>query len=106
MSGTEAVERLANAEQNDTVRVELSDGTTFEGPASPIDYVPEESLRVEVRPEGGTTERWELSAEYDGGWSDLTVRHADAAENEDWEDRGTVERLRVGDEEDWDWGAS
>ena len=108
MSESELVERLGEADLNDRVRVTLSDGTTFEGPASPIDYVPEDSLRVEVRPEGGSTERYELSAEYDDGWSDLAVRHVDAADgDDDWEELGTVERVEVGgDEDDWDWGAS
>jgi len=100
MSETELIERLGAAELNELVKISLSDGTTFEGPASPIDYVPEDSLRLEVRPEGGTTERYELSAEYDDGWSQLTVRHTDANEKgSGWEELGTVEDVEVrGDE--------
>ncbi|MFC7080714.1 hypothetical protein [Halorussus caseinilyticus] len=108
MSETELVERLGGLDPNDRVRVTLADGTTFEGPASPIDYVPEESLRVEVRPEGGTTDRYELSAEYDAGWSEVSVRHADAAgESEGWEDLGAVEAVEPGDDEgEWNWGTA
>ncbi|WP_137283251.1 hypothetical protein [Halorussus salinisoli] len=101
MSQTELIERLGDAEQNDHVEVTLSDGTTFEGPASPIDYVPEESLRVEVRPEGGSTERYELSAKYDDGWTELTVRYTNAADDvEGWEELGEVREVEVGGDED------
>ncbi|NHN58281.1 MULTISPECIES: hypothetical protein [Halorussus] len=108
MSESELVERLGEADLNDRVRVALADGTTFEGPASPIDYVPEESLRVEVRPGDGSTERYELSAEYDDGWGDLSVRRSDAADGDAaWEELGRVEQIEVGgDESDWDWGTS
>ncbi|WP_135826725.1 hypothetical protein [Halorussus ruber] len=106
MSQTELVERLGDMELNDRVSVTLSDGTTFEGPASPIDYVPEESLRLEVRPEDGATERYELSAEYDGEWSKLAVRHTDASEEDaGWEEVGAVENVEIGGgEEAWNWG--
>lgn len=96
MSDTELVERLGEMELNDWVSVSLSDGTSFEGPASPIDYVPEDSLRLEVRPESGATERYELSAEYDGGWSEPTVRHTDASDEETgWEELATVESVET-----------
>jgi hypothetical protein len=101
MSDTELVERLGGMELNDRVSVELSDGASFEGPASPIDYVPEDSLRLEVRPEGGTTERYELSAEYDNDWSELTVRHTDATEEQSgWKELTEVEAVEIGDDED------
>ncbi|NEU56592.1 hypothetical protein [Halorussus sp. MSC15.2] len=101
MSETDLVTPFAEAEQNDYVRVTLSDGTTFEGPASPIDYVPEESLRVEVRPEGGTTERYEISGEYDDDWSELTVRGVSMeGEDSEWEDLGEVESVEFADEND------
>lgn len=99
MSDTELVERLGDMELNDRMSVTLSDGTDFEGPASPIDYVPEESLRLEVRPEGGATERYELSAEYDEGWSDLRVRHTDASDEESgWKELGEIERVEIDEE--------
>jgi len=100
MSETALAERLGAVEVGDHVSVDLGDGTTFEGPASPVDYVPEESLRVEIRPEGGTTERYELSAEYDGEWSDLSVRHTDAADSDaGWESLGPVEHVEVSGDE-------
>ncbi|UPV99538.1 hypothetical protein M0R88_13545 [Halorussus gelatinilyticus] len=108
MTEHELAERLGAAEVGDHVTVDLADGTSFEGPASPIDYVPDESLRVEVRPEGGTTERYELRAEYDGEWSDLSVRHVDIADGDaEWEPLGDVERIEVrADDEEWEWGPS
>ena len=98
MSERELVEKLGRLELNETVRVTTTDDETFEGPASPIDYVPEESLRVEVRP-GNTDDRYEMSAEYDGNWSDVSVRMADmAGEDTEWQDIGTVERVETGDD--------
>jgi hypothetical protein len=101
MSETELAERLGATDVGDQLSVALADGTTFEGPASPVDYVPEESLRIEIRPEGGTTDRYELRADYDGEWSDVSVRHADPTEDDDgWESLGTVEHVEVSDDED------
>ena len=97
---TDIVTTLGDAEIGSHVVVELSDGTRFEGRASPIDYVPEESLRVEVRPEDDPTARYELSAEYGEEWDDVRVRHADVdAEDPEWEQLGVVERVEVTDEE-------
>lgn len=109
MDERELVERFGGLEVGDRVQVTLSDDSTFEGQANPIDYVPGESLRVEVRPEGGSGERYEISSEHDGAWSELTVRRADAAaEDPGWEAVGTVERVeREGAGEgpdEWNWG--
>jgi hypothetical protein len=93
MNDRELVEQLGDLGVGDRVRVTLSDGTTFGGQANPIDYVPEESLRVEVRPEDDP-ERYELRSEYDDGWSEVRTRGADmAAEQTEWEDLGTVESV-------------
>jgi len=103
----EVVEKLGDLGVDEGVRVTTTDGTTFEGPANPIDYVPEDSLRIEIRPEN-SDERYELRAEYDGEWTDVRVRMAemDGAETE-WEELGTVDRLEISDEEDdWNWGVS
>jgi hypothetical protein len=105
MDERELVERLGELEVGDRVRVTLSDDETFEGQANPIDYVPEDSLRVEIRPESGSGDRYEISSEYDDGWSELQTRHADMqAEATEWEDLGTVERVET--EGEWDWGTS
>ncbi|WP_157971633.1 hypothetical protein [Halorussus litoreus] len=94
MSDRDLAERFGDLDVNDRVRV-TTDGTEFEGPASPIDYVPEESLRVEVRPEN-SDERYELRAEYEDGWSDVAVRLADMdGEDTAWQDLGTVERVEA-----------
>jgi hypothetical protein len=104
MSDRELVEKLGDLDLNDRVRLTTSDGATFEGPASPIDYVPEDSLRVEIRP-ANTSERYEISASWDDEWSELAVRHVDAADADSaWEDRGTVERVEVRGEDEWEWG--
>ncbi|WP_132057632.1 hypothetical protein [Halorussus amylolyticus] len=93
---SDLVEILGDVDVDDHLRVTLDDGTEFEGWASPVDYVPEESLRIEVRPEGGTTDRYEISAAYDDGWTDPTVRHAEAdAESGSWGDLGGVEGVEV-----------
>ena len=93
MDERELVERFGGLEVGDRVRVTLSDGTTFGGQANPIDYVPEQSLRVEVRPEDDP-ERYEMRSEYDGEWSEIRVRGADMkADETEWEDLGTVESV-------------
>ncbi|WP_135827992.1 hypothetical protein [Halorussus halobius] len=102
-------ERLGDLDVDDRVRVTTTGDAGFEGPASPIEYVPEASLRVEVRPEN-SDERYEMRADYDDGWSDVTARSADmAGEDTEWRDLGTVERVEVGSEgdaDDWEWGVS
>ncbi|WP_134669062.1 hypothetical protein [Halorussus marinus] len=91
-------ETFGEVDAEDTVRVVLDDGTEFEGRASPVDYVPDESLRVEVRPRDRAGERYEISGEYDEGWSDLTVRRADMDGDEtEWARLGTVESLEARD---------
>lgn len=109
MSDRDLVERLGDLDVNDRVRVTTTDDTEFEGPASPIDYVPDESLRVEVRPEN-SDERYEMRATCDGEWSEVTARLADmAGEETEWRDLGTVERVEVeaeSGEADWEWGVS
>jgi len=93
---SDLAETFGEVGADDNVRVVLDDGTAFEGRASPVDYVPEESLRVEVRPQDGEGERYEIRGEYDEGWGDLTVRRADmAGEATEWEDVGTVEGLEA-----------
>jgi hypothetical protein len=101
MSERELVEQLGDLEVGDRVRVTLSDGTTFGGQANPIDYVPEESLRVEIRPEDDP-ERYEIRSKYEDGWSEVRARGANmAGEATEWEDLGTVEDVerRENDEE-------
>ncbi|MFC4549248.1 MULTISPECIES: hypothetical protein [Halorussus] len=91
----QVVENLEAVEVDDRLRVALEDGTEFEGRASPVDYDPEDSLRIEVRPQG-ENDRYELRATYDEGWSDVTVRHVVAdAPDAQWEDVGTVRSVEI-----------
>jgi len=132
MSDRDLPERLGDLDVYDTVRITTTEGTSFEGPASPIDYVPEESLRVEIRPEN-SDERYELRADYEDGWSDVSARLADMdGEDTAWQDLGTVESVAAesesgeskggegegvesgggnesgdsGGENSWEWGVS
>lgn len=107
MSERELVEKLGSLDVDDAVRVTTTDGTTFEGPADPIDYVPEESLRIEVRPEN-SDERYEIRGEYDGEWGEMRARGVEmAGEDTEWEDLGRVEHAEVSDDgDDWNWGVS
>lgn len=92
---SEVAETLGEVGADDQIWVELEDGTEFEGRASPVDYDPEDSLRIEVRPQG-ENDRYELSASYDGGWSDVQVRHVEAdAGDASWTDLGTAEEVEI-----------
>ena len=94
---SEVAEDLGAVEADDRIRVALEDGTEFEGRASPVDYDPDDSLRIEVRPQG-ENDRYELTADYDEGWSDVEVRHVEAdAEGSSWTDFGTVENVEIRD---------
>ena len=96
MSDRELVERLGGLEVGDRVRVTAED-ETFEGQANPIDYVSEESLRVEIRP-GDGNDRYEINAEYDDGWSEPKVRHTPGnGPDADWEKLGTVDAVEPAD---------
>jgi|SRR6056297_377838 len=108
MSDRHLAERLGDLDVNDRVRVTTTDDTTFEGPASPVDYVPETSLRVEIRPKN-TDRRYEMRASCDDGWGDVAVRLAEMdGDDTEWQDLGAVERVEVAsdDEDDWNWGLS
>ena len=87
MSNT--AEALGDLEVYQHVTVTVDDGTTVEGQANPIDYVPEESLRVEVGPDGEEDLRYQFVAEYDGEWSDVRAERI-GPDDEDWQEVGTV----------------
>ena len=96
---TDLAETLGEMDVNDYVRVTLTDGTTFEGRADPIDYDPEASLRLEVRPPDEPTERYEIRSEYDGEWTEPAVRRVTTDDPDaDWEEVGTVEEVAATDE--------
>jgi hypothetical protein len=80
----------------DYVRLRLTNGQEVEGRATAIDYVPDERLRLELRPRHSGV-RYELSAEHSGSrWSPIHVRRCDTeADVRDWEDLGNVKGLSV-----------
>jgi hypothetical protein len=66
------------------VRIELKDGQAFEGPASPIDYMPDDRFRLEIEPRHEGIRRCEISAVcVDGSWTTPEVRHYSLGD-EDW----------------------
>lgn len=92
---SEVAETLGEVGVDDQIWVALEDGTEFEGRASPVDYDPDGSLRIEIRPQG-ENDRYELSANYDEGWSDVEVRHVEAeAGDASWTDLGMVEDVEI-----------
>lgn len=90
------VTTLGGLEPFDYVQVLLSDETQLEGRATAIDYVPKESLRLELRPRHSGV-RYELVAEHGGSrWSPIHVRRCDTeTRDSDWEDLGNVKGLTV-----------
>lgn len=90
------VTTLGELDPFDHVQVLLSDETQIEGRATAIDYVPDESLRLELRPRHSGV-RYELTAEHgDSRWSPVHVRRCDTeAEVSEWEDLGNVKGITV-----------
>lgn len=90
------VTTLGAVEPFDYVAVALSDGETVEGRATDIDYVPDERLRLELRPRESPV-RYELKAErHRTRWSPIRVRRCDTeSDGHEWVDRGTVAGVAV-----------
>ena len=93
-----AAEALGDLEVYQHVTVTLDDGTTVEGQANPIDYVPEESLRVEIGPDAEEDVRYQFVAEYDDEWSDVRGERI-GPDDEDWQEVGTVTDVDAGEAE-------
>lgn len=84
------VETLGELDLYQHVEVTVDDGTTVSGRAGPIDYVPGESLRVEVEPEDGENVRYQFRADREEGeWEDVVARRI-TPDRDDWEDLGIV----------------
>lgn len=90
------VTTLGELDVFDHVRVRLSDGDEIEGRATAIDYVPNERLRLELRPRHSGI-RYELSAEHRGSrWSPIRVRQCDTESDVvEWEELGNVKGVSV-----------
>ena len=85
-----AVDALGDLGLGDSVRGTLSDGTTIEGKASPIDYTPTEHLRVEVESVDDPSLRYELTSHYESGkWEPIRVRWYRTGDD-DWIPRGVI----------------
>ncbi|WP_266075516.1 hypothetical protein [Haladaptatus caseinilyticus] len=79
----------------DNVRIELVDGTIYEGPASPIDYMPDERFRLEIEPGHEQIRRCAVSAEcIDGEWSVPEVRHYSFGDD-DWTLAGEANDIEI-----------
>ncbi|WP_458186096.1 hypothetical protein [Haladaptatus sp. NG-WS-4] len=77
------------------VRIELTDGTAFEGPASPIDYMPDDRFRLEIEPREKQIRRCEVSAEYvEGEWTTPEVRHYSLGDD-DWTVAGEADDIEI-----------
>ena len=82
-------ETLGDLDVYQHVTVTLDDGTTLAGRANPIDYMPEQSLRLELEPDDEENVRYQFTASYDGEWEEVRAQRV-AADDEDWNDIGTV----------------
>ena len=96
---TALAERLGEIELYTDVTLTLTDGSTVEGRASPIDFDPGRHLRMELRPMNDEpARRYEIHAHYrDGEWETPTVRKIDPATEEEWTELGAVEEVGVTD---------
>lgn len=88
-------ETLETVVLGDDVRIELADGTAFEGPASPIDYTPDDRFRLEIEPKREGIRRCVVSARcVDGEWDTPQVRHYRLGDD-DWTDIGEAEDIHI-----------
>lgn len=94
---TTLAERLGEVELYTDVTLELDDGTTVEGRASPIDFDPDEHLRMELRPMGEHSgRRYEIHAHCrEGEWESPNVRRIDPATEEEWTELGELQDFSV-----------
>ena len=96
---TALAERLGEIELYSTVTLDLADGTVIEGRANPIDYTPDEHLRMEIRPMGEeSSHRYEVQAHYEGEWETPKVRKVVPADGEEWNELGELQDFSVAEE--------
>jgi hypothetical protein len=88
-------ETLEVVDLGNRIRIELTDGTVFEGPASPIDYAPDDRFRLEIEPRHEEIRRCEVSAEcVDGEWTTPEVRHFSLGDD-DWTVVGEADNIDI-----------
>lgn len=86
----------------DELRMTLLNGGSIEGRAGPVDYVPEDHLRIEIEEQDdddAETTRYEISAAYtDGEWERPRVRrYKHGVEEDKWVSVGRVGEARIGE---------
>ncbi|MFC4357583.1 hypothetical protein ACFO0N_06415 [Halobium salinum] len=88
------VEQLGGAELGERIRLTLADGTTVEGLAGPVEYVPGRRVRVELRGDG---ERYDASAACeDRKWDPVEARRvAEGGTDPTWDVLGMVESVET-----------
>lgn len=88
-------ETLEVVDLGNQIRIELTDGTAFEGPASPIDYTPDDRFRLEIEPGHEEIRRCEVSAEcVNGEWTTPVVRHFSLGDD-DWAVVGEADNIDI-----------
>lgn len=88
---SELVERLGETDLYATVSLTMTDGSTVEGLACPVEYFPEERFRMEVSPHEQRTRRIEIRATYrQGSWEKPEARTIDVMTDDSWSSAGTV----------------
>lgn len=85
---SDVIDTLEGVNVHDRIAAELTDGTTIEGVAAPVNFDPDERLRIEIRPDEGD-DRYDLTATAeDGEWSPVEVRRQSG--DDDWESVGEL----------------
>ena len=89
------IERVAGIERDDHVRITLSDDTVIEGRVNPMEYLPGDHFRFEVRPDGDSDARFEVVASHeDGEWTPVRANRI-AGDETEWEPVGEVASVNV-----------
>ncbi|GAB3673352.1 hypothetical protein [Halopiger thermotolerans] len=95
---TDPIDTLTEVDVHDELRVTLLNGTSVEGKAGSVDYVPEDHLRIEIEEEDETeTTRYEISATYtDGEWERPRVRrYKHGTETDKWIPVGEIGDTKI-----------
>ena len=91
------VDALGELEPQDDVRLTLDDDSTVEGTVAVVDYVPDESLHVEIEATDGETTRYRVLSNYaDDGWATPDVERTEPTSSDaEWEALADVDSVAV-----------
>ena len=91
------VDALGELEPQDDVRLTLDDDSTVEGAVAVVDYVPDESLHVEIEATDGETTRYRVLSNYaDDGWATPDVERTEPTSSDaEWEALADVDSVAV-----------